>query len=235
MLIAGIDGCKGGWLLSSAKLSGNQFLQVTVSVHVTFRELIAAFGNSPFLAAVDMPIGLPKKGVRICDAMAKRMLGAYGSRIFFAPPRKVLNARCPQEMQAMSRCINGKGVAIPVWGILNRICEIDSLMSPGLQESFVEFYPELTFLRLAGKILPSKHTAVGLRIRRSLLAKHLGILPQKMNDMCASFRGRGKPDDLYDSLAGLITAKSILNRTAGRIPTGEPPIDQKRLRMEIWY
>src|SRR5215470_10525375 len=74
MVVIGVDGCSRGW--------------VAVRIDGTRRELmqlraITELATLPFdRAAIDIPIGLPERGMRECDLAARAMLGRHASRVF---------------------------------------------------------------------------------------------------------------------------------------------------------
>ena len=69
--IAGIDGCKRGWVMVRRDEEGR------FNKHV-----VKALDNLPKtdIVLIDIPIGLPDSGRRDCDLEARRMLGSMRGR-----------------------------------------------------------------------------------------------------------------------------------------------------------
>jgi predicted RNase H-like nuclease len=97
--VAGVDGCRGGWMVVLAQVAGGAGLPGRMSSRLcaTFEEVLA-LPERPVSVAVDMPIGLLERaapGGRPCDREARTMLGRPRASSVFSPPtRKALAARC---------------------------------------------------------------------------------------------------------------------------------------------
>ena len=102
--IAGVDGCKGGWIAVYAFLKDDEITDMDCRVAVcnrkgkrTKHDLSCAFEvvmkhDPPLNAvAVDMPIGLWEKGKRDCDEAAQEVLGKRRYSVFPAPAAGVLD------------------------------------------------------------------------------------------------------------------------------------------------
>ncbi len=208
----GVDGCRGGW--QCAWREGDAWRLRRLA---TFEEVLAAFPEDAGLA-VDMPIGLPDRGFRECDLLARRLLGRSGGRVFLAPPRPCLSARTPAEFQEIHRRLTGKGAGVPVWRIVPPIAELDRLLGPELHARVFEAHPELAFQALAGVALPSKHTSEGLVARRRVL--------------------RLEPDGPpagHDELDAMVLSLTARLFSAGRAKTlpDQPPVDAAGKPMRI--
>ena len=79
--IAGVDGCKRGWVMVRRDREGRLTRQVYEALH-----------NLPKtdIVLIDIPIGLPARGWRACDLEAKRMLGGMRGRSVFTGARRPL-------------------------------------------------------------------------------------------------------------------------------------------------
>ena len=73
MDVAGVDGCKSGWLLVRAEATGQLRIE-DVSIIFTFRELIEVTAECAAVA-VDIPIGLPTSEPRAADVEARKARG----------------------------------------------------------------------------------------------------------------------------------------------------------------
>lgn len=241
-LLAGIDACKGGWVVALAP-GWPLAAPPRILLLPDFAAVLRAVAHCP-CAGLDMPVGLPSgAGVRRCDLLAReellRLAGpaetaarGTGSRVFLAPPRETLAAATPGRFQALHRAARGVGAGLPVWGIVPRLREVDAAMTPALQERVVETYPELTLARLAGRTLPSKHGAPGLEARRKLLCGADCAWADK-GVRCGTVAAA--PHDLLDAVACLAAACARRQGRALRLPGQAPPHDARGLRMEIWF
>jgi predicted RNase H-like nuclease len=139
------------------------------------------------------------------------------------------------QFQACIRELTGKGAGLPVWGIVPQIREVDALMTPDLQHRVREFHPELTWKRLAGSLLASKHGAEGLLQRIDLLNRHNPHWAASLT--AGSPRSNIKLDDILDAIVGISAAHAIAGDLGyrKRFPRNDPPKDERGLRMEIWF
>ena len=55
--LAGVDGCRQGWLVAFVRPSGNE---IRIRIEASFAGILAA-PERPVIVAVDMPIGLPAR------------------------------------------------------------------------------------------------------------------------------------------------------------------------------
>jgi predicted RNase H-like nuclease len=234
-VIAGVDGCRAGWLVALAPSwpcrPPPQFV-----VCPDFRAVIEVTQTCRAVA-VDMPIGLPSGAeLRACDLEARRRLGpALQSRLFLTPPRGALVARSPREFQRLHRRLARRGAGLPVWGIAGKLADIDRAITSADQGRVLEAYPELAWGRLAGRLLPSKHTPAGIASRKRVLRPYVGglrSLPRWRRQLPAP---RPEVDDVLDALVLLHVADDFTRGVAHRLPIGEPPRDRRGLRMEIWF
>jgi len=182
---------------------------------------------------IDIPIGLPDTGYRGCDLAARRLLGAAAPRVFLGlrrPLLQYLNDYAAANAWAKS---DGKGLAKQSFSILPKIASIDSVMTPERQSQFRESHPELVFQRLNnGAVLPTKHSAEGLRLRQELLTR-LGFVA--LVSWLEQLRGTGaKPDDLFDACALALAAHDAVQGRVMRA-NNETNRDSRGLCMEIWY
>ena len=229
MEVAGVDGCKGGWLLVRADATGQLRIE-DVSVISTFRELIAATAECAAIA-VDIPIGLPAHGPRAADVEARKAIGPRRSSVFPAPMRAALAASTYDEACALSLAACGKKLSKQAFAILPKIRQADEAMTPALQEKVHEVHPEVSFRALSGD-QPLEHA----KLKPDGAAERLRLLTPAYRDDLASvdLPTGAKRDDLYDACAAAWTAGRIAYGTARRLPA-EPPLDSRGLRMEIVY
>ncbi len=227
-LVAGVDGCRAGWLAVLASHEGSN-LAITLS---------ACWPDLPLshaaLVGVDMPIGLAERGPRACDSAARRLLPRERKASVFAPPRRAMLARATwAEANALGRRLDGKGLSRQAWTLVPKIRELDRTLGPADQARIREVHPELVFLRLnRGRALARKRTPDGRTLRLRLLGR-AGLTG--LEALLARVPRRdARPDDVLDAAACALAARDMLSGRATRLPS-EPPLDARGLRMEIWY
>ena len=254
--IAGVDGCKGGWIaVYEDTESGELDCRVAVcerkaehADHDRSCAFEAVMRHHPPLAAVavDMPIGLcDDKDGRACDRAARKVLGKRSSSIFSAPAASVLRKMKSEELgkvQSYGRANelnrestgnrkeqDGKGLSRQSWALVPKIAEVARYLEghPGQGRRIHEAHPEVCFAALkSGKACsfdPMHHpktTFGGLVERRELLK---GIFGARFGEFEASAAecdavGRVAPDDFYDALACLWTARRIIRKECRSLP-----------------
>jgi predicted RNase H-like nuclease len=210
--ILGVDGARGGWVGALTRLDDVAGEGV---VWVTFTSIAQALALDADVVAVDMPIGLPGAGRRECDLLAKRALGRAHSRVFFAPPRDVLAATSYDDAGARHRAhADGHGLSVQTWNIVDKIREVDAAAD---DPRLVEVHPELSFARLAGAVLTSKHGPDGRAVRlRALAVRWPGLrdVPQGL--------------DALDALAAAWSGERWLRGEAESLPGVAPRDDLGR-------
>lgn len=236
--VAGVDGCRAGWIAVLRNLSDPKDLKL--QLFEQFADLLSVRPELKTIA-VDMPIGLPDHlgpDGRGAEKAARKRLGLRQSSVFSVPSRAAVyeedyRASCETSLKTSSP---PRKVSKQCFNLFPKIREIDSLMTPALEERIYEVHPELAFWRLNGKAeinLPkkvkSRANPSGLDLRRDLLASK-GV-PQDFLDQKPP-RGCGR-DDLLDAAANSLIAEGIFNRQAEPFPENYQR-DGKGLRMAIW-
>lgn len=229
--IAGIDGCRSGWFCLVEDLSSGE---IGVRIISTIGEVLEWL-PLPEVVAVDIPIGIPDVGYRLCDVEARKILGhPRASSVFFTPVRMVLQADSYREACEISRKYSGKMLSKQTWNITSRIREMDVFVREyGKGQQWIrEIHPEISFWAWnGGKAMSfSKRVAQGQeereRLVRTVYGNRLDYMREKL-----SFKGFNY-DDVLDSFAALWSARRILNGEAIVLPQ-DPPQDAMGLRMEI--
>lgn len=235
--IAGVDGCKGGWIAAFFDLATEA--PPVLRVVSEFRELLA---GSPALIAVDMPIGLPdhiEGSGRGPEQMVRPLLGQRQSSVFSIPSRDAVEAEDYGEAcrKALATSQPPRKVSKQGFHLFPRIREIDTLLraETGLRERIREVHPELAFATMRGaplahpKKIKGRVNEAGMAERRALLITE-GIPPETVH--AHPPRGAGA-DDMLDALAALVVARHII---AGRgRPFPEPPgRDSHGIPIAIW-
>ena len=203
--VAGVDGCRGGWVAVSLDPSGD----VDVSTHITFAEVLSLRAD---VIAVDIPIDPPGLGARPTDAAARAFVGAgRAGSVFPTPPRRALEAATFAEAYEIARTITGKGISQQAFALGRKILEVHALA--GADERVIEMHPEVSFCELAGgPLLESKHVPDGLERRRGLLAGAGVVLPGAVQGV--------READLLDAAAGAWTAARYAAGKAEAVPEG---------------
>jgi predicted RNase H-like nuclease len=139
----------------------------------------------------------------------------------------VLPATSYEDAAARSKEVSGKSLSKQTYAILPKIREVDGLVTPELQASFVEMHPEVSFTIMVGRPMafPKKEPEgraerlAALRTDLSDIDDHLGNKP----------RGAAA-DDVIDAFVAAWTARRHLART--HLQLGGY-LDEWGLRMEM--
>lgn len=238
-LLAGIDGCRKGWVAAIAPV--DDWTNVRVQVFQRFSDIVE-FGSFARIA-VDMPIGLPEKagpGGRGPENAIRRLLGARRSSVFSVPARCAVYTEKYEDACeiAFAHSEPPKKISRQAHAIFPKIREIDGLLrdNVALRDIVHEVHPELAFWRLNGekplrygKKVRGRPASTGLDERRQLLLS-AGLT----NEIIAAKAPRGAGvDDMLDALAGLFVAKRLVQGLAEPFPSS-PIRDNHGLLMAIW-
>ncbi|MFT0860658.1 DUF429 domain-containing protein [Ancylobacter sp. G4_0304] len=248
MRVAGVDGCKGGWVAVIIEPDGSGHAARIARLAELFERPLA-----PDLVAVDMPIGLPErieaKG-RAPERLVRPKLGRRQSSVFSMPSRAAVeaseDASVPEDERYRHACARARATSEPPravakqgFALFPRILDIDRWLraNPALQPRVFECHPEVSFWAMNGetevttaKKVQNRPNPEGLAQRRGLLDA-AGFSQELFSASKARALGVGQ-DDLIDACAAAWTA--------GRIARGEaisfPPIpecDAHGLRIAI--
>jgi predicted RNase H-like nuclease len=229
-MIAGVDGCKHGWLC----LSVVGMDQIQADIYSSASELMTKALTCEILA-IDIPIGLAESGARTVDSEARRQLGVRASSVFPSPVRAALAGNSYEEVCALSFDACGKRLSQQSFAILPKIREVDEALRADqrLQSIVHEVHPEFCFLHLnGGKPMPfPKKSGLGFLERNRLLD---GVWPGAFEAIRLQFKRKDvQDDDILDALVALWTARRIRSTEAVRLPQVSES-DRFGLRMEMW-
>jgi threonine dehydratase len=247
--VAGVDGCKAGWIAAIDEGTAVRF-----KVFADFSGLAQALADCAIIA-VDMPMGLPDRVTgpgRGPEQAVRPLLGARQSSVFSVPGRAAIYAVVPQP-QGMAALKAGhqiasqtakalsdppRGVAFQTFNIFAKIRDVDQFLNshPERIAQIREVHPEVAFWRMNG-CTPLRHpkkikgvvNPAGMEERRHLLrasgmqAEAVSALPPK----------GAATDDLLDSLAGLVAARQIA-AGRGRSHPEWPAQDANGVPIAIW-
>lgn len=211
-LVAGVDGCRTGWLVVLAE--PEPFRIVGVSVEPTIASIVG--DDTVGTVAIDMPIGLPDRSPRTCDIECRQALGARRSSVFGVPMRDTLQAPDYPTALEINRSRCGVGLSKQAWFLIPKIVELDGALDDlGAERAdrVHEAHPELCFRSLSGAPMthPKRSTA-GRRERLRALAPHV---PERWRARRSTPRGAA-PDDVLDAL--------VLAVRAAAWTRGDPPV-----------
>jgi len=237
--VAGVDGCKAGWFVAIISIKKKddtstcwKFTCENVFLAATFTEVLSKTIDC-VLVCVDIPIGLSSgEEPRQCDVEARRLLrGPRASSVFPAPIRPCLSAGDYETACKISVEHTGRKVSRQSFALLEKIRQVDDLMTPPLQQRVREIHPEITFLALNdnNSLRQNKKTVPGQARRHRLLQDVL----EDVDIVLAQAPAHGYVmDDALDALAAAWTAGQIVIEKANTLPQ-EPGLDSKGLKMEI--
>lgn len=237
--LAGVDGCRAGWLAAFVRPQGSE---VRLRLVRRFADVLSA-PETPATVAVDMPIGLPERagpGGRAAENAVRPLLGARQSSVFSVPSRAAIGAADYAEAcaRALATSDPPRKVSKQLFNIAPKIREMDECLraDPALAARVFEVHPEVTFWRLNGsralaepKKVKGRCYEPGLALRRGLLLAD-GLPADAVNVAPPSGAG---PDDLLDALACAAVARRLHRGEAQPFPD-PPPRDAHGLRMAIW-
>ncbi len=236
MTIAGIDGCRSGWIVATSDVDLSEIVYCIVSTE-KIGEVFRTIAGEGGTVAIDIPVGLHKRDPRACDLAARQYLGSpRGSSVFPAPCRGTLPATTYRRACELNSNASGKKISCQTYCILPKIRAVDDAITPELQEHVRESHPEVVFAKLSGKergLSSKKKSTEGRLCRRELLENQLGsyIDVDAIRDKCG--RSNLPVDDLLDALACLVAARDIATQNATVLPDDKKEWDQRGLRMEI--
>ena len=227
MWVAGVDGCRGGWVGFKVDLTS-----LDISVHII--DLPFILKNKPddlATLALDIPIGL-LDGSRACDKAARKLLGQpRGTSVFAAPCRASLTAKNHAAATATNLRITGRGLSQQAWGIASKIKQVDDAITATCQQWAFEVHPEMCFWKLAGArpMMHGKKTNAGVNERIDLLRTVFPNIKLHLQNRPAKV----KKDDLLDAAVAAWTALRLSKGEGCRVC--EPEFDERGLTATIWY
>lgn len=232
--IAGIDGCRAGWLVvCETPLPGPWNAFVAPNFESAWRHL-----REFDAVGVDMPVGIPDHGARACESLARRLLSPRRTAsVFSSPIRPILSINDYGKACETRHAIEGKRMSKQSFFIMEKIAEIDAVIRSrsDFAAKLYEVHPEVSFAALGGgePMLHSKRDPAGFDERFEHLTD---VFPATaIEDVLDAFpRTDVAPDDVLDAFAVLWSTKRIALSTAERMPK-EPEYDSLGIDMAIWY
>jgi len=156
MIVAGIDGCKKGWIMIKSS-NGNYSFGVYTNIFD-----LAADNEDLDRILIDIPIGLSSKKIkRTVERNLRIELKNRSSTVFNPPCRKAVYEYDYNLARLINIKIEGKSLSIQSLAISNKIRELDILLAAKHKVEILESHPELCFKYLnEGKTLLSRKSNV---------------------------------------------------------------------------
>ena len=212
--VLGVDACKRGWIAIAVGDGGTgAYFAEDIQLLIARAE-----ADGPLaVVAVDMPIGLPDRGQRQADVLARAAVGPLWPSVFMTPVRAALMAADHATASAINRELTGQGISMQAFGLKPKLFQVEQWVRQ-TPVRVVEIHPEVCFARLAGAPLTARKSSwAGAEHRRALLAE-AGI-------RLAADLGRAGAyaavDDVLDAGAAAWAARRVLSGQAEPIPS--PP------------
>ena len=215
-LVAGVDAWRKGWVIVLAR----ERVVVKTLCEATFARTLDLVADAA-VVAVDIPIGLPKSGVRAADLEARAAVGPRRSSVFLTPPRPAFLAADVAAARRIHPSLTSQA-----WALRAKILEVEAL----LDDRVFEVHPEVSFAALAGRHLAHpKRSWNGQMERRRLLAD-AGL---EFPDELPAAVGAVPVDDVLDAAAAAWSAGRIAGGDGSHLPA-DPPVEGRR-PVAIWF
>lgn len=238
-VVAGVDGCKAGWIAALA-LAERPDAPV-IRVVPRFADLLAG-EIVPDLITVDMPIGLPDRVMgsgRGPEQAVRALLGDRQSSVFAIPARCAVEASDYRQACALALAYSEPPRKVSKQGfhLFPKIREVDALLRVEAEwrERVFEVHPELAFRTMKGE--PLTHPKKIKSVVNPLGMAERQILLQEAGLTAETVRARpprgAAADDLLDALAALVVARHIA-AGRGRPFPDRPGRDSHGLPIAIW-
>ncbi len=222
--VLGVDACRAGWV-GIAPGAGRAYAAAEIG---TLIELAERDGQLD-VVAIDIPIGLPDRGRRAADLLARRRVGPRWSSVFMTPVREALLAPDHAAAVRINRALTGEGVSVQAYGLRRKLLAVDTWVRRS-DRRVIEVHPEVSFAQLAGEPLrASKKTWTGVEQRRELLAS-AGI---RLAGSLGLERVDAGLDDVLDAAAAAWTAGRFAGGQAIALPD-PPEVFSDGLPAAIW-
>jgi predicted RNase H-like nuclease len=237
--VAGADGCRAGWVVAllRATRKNGAGLRYPLDIEALwlsphFADVLLKTYNCK-LVCVDIPLGLSDgPQPRACDVAARRLLGRRGASIFTPPTRACLPAPSYRDASEAHFQCTGKRLSKQSFLIMDKIQQVDELVTPAMQKRVREIHPEVIF-HVLNENRPAEHSKKTVAGRAERVALLSGIFPTAAEAANQARRAHAvAPDDILDALAaGWAAAQAVIGQAA-TLPE-QPEYDSKGLRMEI--
>lgn len=228
MRIAGIDGCKAGWIAVVAEEDRPE------TAEPLFAPTVAGlFADAdPAFALIDMPISfVDGPAPRETEAAIRARLKGKASSVFPVPARAALAASDYHEASVVNRSRLGKGLTKQSFAIIPKMRDLDEAITAIGQTRLREGHPEVSFAAMNGgrAVLSRKRKPDGQAERIALLTAQgfdaAGLAAQAKANGCAV-------DDMLDATALLWSAMRFRRGHHNTYPA-QPIRDARGLEMSV--
>lgn len=208
--VAGIDGCKKGWIVCEFKND----LPTLYFIH----RLEELDGRDFAAILIDMPLGFAFDVYRKSEIEARYLLKNRRSSIFFSPTVQAFQANDYPVSSSINRQLIGKGLSKQVFNLFPKIKEAISFKDKNPHSVF-ESHPELCFLGWKGSpAVYSKKTQEGVQERLNLI-KDLSVETYNLYNKHSL---KVSNDDVLDAMIMGLTAKEHSHLTClGNVKEGQ--------------
>ncbi|MGW4468245.1 DUF429 domain-containing protein [Nonomuraea sp. NPDC004354] len=212
--VLGVDGCRRGWVGIAVGAGA-----VAAYFATELGELVslAAKDGELDVVAVDMPIGLPDRGRREADVLARRALGPRWASVFMTPTRAALETADYGAAALVNQELAGEGISRQAYALKEKLLQADRWVRE-TSLRVVEVHPEVCFAELAGAPLQVRKTTWAGAERRYALLEGAGIDVPRLLGTAGAMAG---VDDILDAAAAAWTARRVAAGHARSMP--DPP------------
>lgn len=234
MSIAGVDGCKYGWMMIKYQQGSYDF-----GLYKNMESLSQAHPDLQGIL-IDMPIGLSAANcLRTIEQKLRAELIPRQATVFNPPCRAALAATSYEAAKTINLSVEGKSLSIQSYFIQAKIKEVDDFLAnkpPHL--TLWESHPELCFKYLHPEekvILSKKATAAGAEERLALIQRHDPQLAQLYPIILAqTLRKQVKKDDILDAMC-LALVNKLATADQLQYLQDDCKIDERGLPIGIAY
>ncbi|MGL6210187.1 MAG: DUF429 domain-containing protein [Paracoccaceae bacterium] len=225
MLLAGIDGCRTGWVAVVAEAGNPASARLQ---HVT--DLGAFLGDVQF-ALIDMPIGfVAGPHGRDVEVSMRAYLPGKASSVFPTPCRMALAEEIYFDASFVNEQVLGKRLPKQSFMLFPKMREIDQIVQRIGQSRLREGHPEVSFAAMAGAPVQSKKREPAGQLERSLLLEGQGLPAGGL--LSGRVRGKMGADDVLDAAALWWSSDRFLRAAHITLPPS-PSIDSTGLEMSV--
>lgn len=214
MNVAGVDGCKGGWLAVF-------FIDQKYGFGL-FPGFVDLIQTQPALERIfiDIPIGLSSPGFsRTIESLLRKELVKRSSTVFNVPCRKAVYEPDAAKSRMLNLQVEKKSLSEQSLNIRHKIREVDEYLQKGLERpELLESHPELCFkyLNQGRVVLTKKSRPEGISERLSIIRgmdiELYGIYKEMLQSIPASL---AKKDDMLDAMCLCLANKLAIGKGLG--------------------
>ena len=228
MRVAGIDGCKGGWV--AVTVDSGTFAGACCHEGADLGAMLSDLDAD--MAIIDIPIGLSSgpSGRNVEDAM-RAMLKGKASSVFNTPCRQALDETTYEDASRRNAAVLGVKLSSQTFGIMPKIAAADQAIRDLGQDRVREGHPEVSFCLVDGAPIHARKSSAKGMLWRAGVLQRLGFdlvsLARSLPD-----GAKAKPDDVIDAAVLSWSALRAVLGTSQTIPP-DPEKDDLGLTMSI--